>query len=151
LIGCVFGLAALSLLVHVKLLVLALGYAVATVAAGFAVATVADHLAQETAREHVLAADEHGAILADDPAALASALRTLHESDATAIPRANHVGRSTDSHVVADERNVLAALADCPTDRVPLDDRITALEGLQDRLDDRATREPADALSNASS
>jgi len=136
-LGYLVGTAALSVLAHVHLLALALGYAVGTVAAGFAVTRAADRLAREAVRERVLAADEHGAILTDDPGPLASALRTLHATDDPASAGADRAAAGTDSHVLDDERDVLAALVDCPTDRVPLDERVAALDALDDSPADR--------------
>jgi hypothetical protein len=135
-VGYLVGTAALSIPAHVNLLVLALGYAAGTVAAGFAVTTAADRLAHAAASEHVLAADEHAALLTEHPDALASALRTLDASDGTATPGSDQDETSTDPHVLEDDRDVLQALVDCPTDRVPFDERIAALEALRERLQD---------------
>lgn len=144
-LGYLIGTAALSALAHVNLLVLALGYAAGTVAAGFAVTRAADRLAQATVGEHVLAADEHGAILADDPDALASALRTLHATDDPASAGASQTAANTDPHILEDERDVLDALVDCPTDRVPLDERLDALDQTPADGPDHARRESTTA------
>lgn len=144
-LGYVVGTAALSALAHVNLLALALGYAAGTVAAGFAVTRAADRLAQAAASEHVLAADAHGAILADDSGALASALRTLHATDDPASAGASQTTANTDPHVIEDERDALAALVDCPTDRVPLDERLDALDQTPADGPDHARRESTTA------
>lgn len=127
---------------------LAAAYAIGLLPIGVGLERTAGALARRQATTRVLAADEHGAILMDDHLALASALRTLNEAkharhgDGDDGNRRNRLGSGL---------GPVRALSDSPTDRVPLDERITALESLQDWLDDRATREPADATSNASS
>lgn len=67
--------ALLATVVDVDPFLLVFAYAVATVAAGFGLTKAARRLAHALATDAALTADEHGAVLADDPDALACALR----------------------------------------------------------------------------
>lgn len=127
---------------------LAAAYAIALLPIGVGLERTAAQLARRQATTRVLAADEHGAILADDTLALASALRTLNDA---IVERFGEREESTQLDGITKGLDPFSALTDCPTNRVPLDDRIAALEALQNRLDDRPTRDPVGARSNASS
>lgn len=109
-------------------LALAAAYAIGALVLGFGLRRAATRVAHWTATKRVVAADERGALLADDATTLLSALRTLDEAD-----------RQGDGP--GDDSGALDLLADCPTDRIPLDDRIDALDALDDTLDART--EPA--------
>lgn len=80
--------------------------------------------------------DEAGAIIVDDARGLATALEKLSDAE-------------TDS--TASLRGVLGPLTPVPNANADLETRRDALAAVQDRLDDRTTRDPADAPVNASS
>ncbi|MFC6953402.1 hypothetical protein [Halorubellus litoreus] len=107
---------------------LSAAYAIGVPAVAFGLARVATRVADWTATTHVVAADEHGALLADDARTLLAALRRLDDAD-----RARD-SREDDNE---DALGTLDVLADCPTDRVPLEERLDALEDVADRLEDR--------------
>lgn len=132
----------LSALLPVSGPILVVAYATAVVLAAFGLAKAATWVARRVATANVRTADEHGAVLADDADALASALRTLDE----AREERSGSGEEDDGPLGA-----LETLSDCPTDRVPLSERLDGLEDVGDRLDDRSSAAPAATTGNASS
>jgi Zn-dependent protease with chaperone function len=171
-VGAVLGLvlcfalpiALLATAIHVNAVLLVLAYAVATVAAGFGLTKAARWLANDLATDAVLTADEHGAVLGGDPEPLAAALRKLHAADVSArTDDSTENGRlldDGDDSIVAsgestahdrqdDTLDAFGGLVHFPTDRVPVVDRLDALEDVADRLDDRRSTRPT--TGNASS
>jgi len=104
---------------------LVVAYALGTVLVAFGLAKATARVARRVATADVRTADEHGAALADDADALASALRTLRAARSER-PRPDDAD---------DVLGALGVLAHCPTDAVALDDRLAALEDVADRLD----------------
>ncbi|WP_227131055.1 hypothetical protein [Halorubellus salinus] len=121
-------------------LTLGLGYAIGAVVVGFGLSRTARWLASHVATTHVVTVDERGAVFAEDAAALASALRTL--DDATDAYREGH--EDDDGDVLG----ALDVLAQCPTDRVPVDERVRALDRIEDRLRDARDVAPERATAN---
>ncbi|WP_323676377.1 hypothetical protein [Halorubellus sp. PRR65] len=134
-----FPIAGLAALLHVNAVVLVFGYAVATVAAGFGLTKAARWLAQDLATDAVLTADEHGAVLAGDADALANALRKLHTGavDGPRTASDDEPATTAASDRQDDTLDAFDGLVHFPTDRVPVEDRLDALDDVADRLDDR--------------
>ena len=129
-------IALLATILHVNAFVLVFAYAVATVAAGFGLTKAARRLAHDLATDAVLTADEHGAVLADDPDALAAALRKLHDCDATDGDEPDEDAATVGSARHEDTLEAFDGLVHFPTDRVPVDERLDALDDVAERLDD---------------
>lgn len=147
-------IALLATIVGVNAFLLVLAYAVATVAAGFGLTTAARRLAHDLATDAVLTADEHGAVLADDPDALAAALRELHDVDrgdehAATVAPADGDAMTVGSARHEDTLDAFDGLVHFPTDRVPVAERLDALDDVAERLEDR--RSTRSTTGNASS
>jgi Zn-dependent protease with chaperone function len=137
-----FPVALLATLLHVNAVLLVLVYAVATVAAGFGLTKAARWLSQHLATDAVLTADEHGAVLAGDPEPLAAALRKLHAEDAddtdgTRTETDDEAATTAASDRRDDTLDAFDGLVHFPTDRVAVEDRLDALDGVADRFEDR--------------
>ncbi|MFC6953403.1 hypothetical protein [Halorubellus litoreus] len=140
-------IALLATILHVNAFLLVFAYAVATVAAGFGLTKAARWLAHDLATDAVITADEHGAVLADDPDALTAALRKLHDADATgedaatiASDRGDEDAATVGSDRHEDTLDAFDGLVHFPTDRVPIEERLDALDDVAERLDERRGR-----------
>lgn len=135
-----FHVWALASSLPVGALSLTAAYAVGTLAVAFWVARVATRVADWSGTTQVTAADRHGALLAGDATTLISALQKLDDANR---PRDDAAADAED------DVGALDVLADCPTDRVPLQQRVDALEAVAERLEDRGR--PQSTAGNASS
>lgn len=153
-LALVYYLPATLLAVEVPLrpAILAGALAVLAVATAVGTAALSRRLARRVARQDVLAADEAGAVLADDATGLGDALETLHEhatvresgapGDAAASTGDEYrVSVSANGQVkvggAGTTLDAFEALAHTPTDLVPLADRRRALATVAQRLEDR--------------